>query len=79
LHRAGRGGAGEWQEGFVVSRNGQVGEPLGVAAVEVELVDRLGGAPVAQFWWSIRGEDDEGDAAEMRLGHGGQKVGGGGA
>jgi hypothetical protein len=44
----------------------------------MDLVDGLGSAPVAQLGRAIGGQDDERDAAEVRLGHGRQEIGGGG-
>ena len=54
-------------------------EPLGGAAVELDLVDRLPGAEVAQLGRAVGGEDDQRHARLVRLDHGGRVVGGRGA
>ena len=54
-------------ERVVSNRNGHVDKPLDVAAKELDLVDRLRRAPVAQLRRSIRGQDEERDAAQARF------------
>ena len=53
--------------------------PLGGAAVELDLVDRLPGADVAQLGRAIGGQDEQRHARLVRLDDGGRVVGGGGA
>ena len=50
-------------------------EPLGRAAVELDLVDRLPGAEVAQLGRPVGGEHDQRDARLVRLDHGRDVVG----
>ena len=50
-------------------------EPLHGPAVEIELVDGLAGAGVAQLGRAIGGADDQGRASVARLEHGGMEVG----
>ena len=44
-------------------------EPLDGIAVELELVDRLAGADVAQLWRPIGGEDDQRDPGLVGFDH----------
>ena len=53
--------------------------PLGGAAVELDLVDRLPGADVAQLGRPVGGQHEQRHARLVRLDHGGRVVGGGGA
>ena len=53
--------------------------PLGGAAVELDLVDRLPGADVAQLRRAVGGQDQQRHARLVGLDHGGRVVGGGGA
>src|SRR4051812_1595994 len=50
-------------------------EPLGERAEDLELVDRLPGAGVAQLGRPVGGQHDERHAGLMRLDHAGQQVG----
>ena len=53
--------------------------PLGGAAVELDLVDRLPGADVAQLRRAVGGQHEQRHARLVGLDHGGRVVGGGGA
>ena len=53
--------------------------PLGGAAVELDLVDRLPGADVAQLRRAVGGQHEHRHARLVRLDHRGRVVGGGGA
>jgi hypothetical protein len=65
-HALGRGG-----------RRVDLEEPLRGAAVELDLVDRLAGAEVAQLRRAVGGEDEQRHARLVGLDHGGRVVGGG--
>ena len=54
-------------------------EPLGRVAVELELVDRLAGADLAQLGRAVGGQHDQRNARLPRLDHGRMEVGRGGA
>jgi hypothetical protein len=58
---------------------GEIDEPLGVAAVEVQLVDRLGRAAIPQLGRPVRGEHDQRYPAERRLDDRRREVDGSGA
>ena len=58
IHRS-RSGVAAWRA--------DVEEPLGVVAVELELVDRLAGADLAQLRRPVGGEDDQRDPRLVRL------------
>jgi hypothetical protein len=90
VHRAGAaldGGperpAGELAQPADARRAGRVvvdlEVPLGGAAVELDLVDRLPGADVAQLGRAVRGEDQQRHARLVGLDHGRRVVGGRGA
>ena len=64
LERTAGSGAGMSEHSRRAIGNRHVGEPFGVRAVEIDLVDGLGGAPVAEFWRSVGGQDEEWDAAQ---------------
>ena len=49
-------------------------EPLDGVAVQLELIDRLSGADVAQFGWAVGREHEQRHAGLMRLDHGGGEV-----
>ena len=66
-------------ERVVSNRNGHVDKPLDVAAKELDLVDRLRRAPVAQLRRSIGGQDEERDATQARFHDCRQKIRRGGA
>ena len=85
VHRAGPlaggGPVGAAGERAVMDRRlaaGLVGadldEPLDRAPVELQLVDRLAGADLAQLGRAVGGEHDQGHARLQRLDHGGMQV-----
>ena len=58
-------------------RQVDLGEPLDGVAVELELIDRLAGADIAQLGRPVGGEHDHRDACPVGLDHGRHEVGGG--
>ena len=90
VHRSGAAAGGRpvgtAREGAVVDGGvaarvvgAHLNEPLGGAAVELDLVDRLPSAHLAQFGWAVRGEHDQRNARLPGLHNGGVEVGRGGA
>ncbi len=82
LERRPVGAAGELPDpahrrGVEHRRELELAEPLGVVAVELELIDRLAGADVAQLGRPIGGEHDQRDPAPVRLHDGGHQLRGG--
>ena len=55
------------KECIVSDRNRHVDKPLDVASEELDLVDRLRCAPVAQLRWPIGGQYEQWDATQSRF------------
>jgi hypothetical protein len=73
-HRARRHRAGVAQHLGRRIRLGQIDEPLGMRAKQIDLVDRLWRADIAQLVRTVGGEHQQRNARVERLDHSGHKV-----